>query len=464
MCSNHRIRRFAFGAVVLLLAQAGDAQGRRRPRKEAAAKLIRTDTIKVGAIGVLRSGPGDSFKASDELPAGASVEVIALKGRWAQVRIGRKRGWLLRRVLTGYQPTFEGNSGQAMPQVERVWGGQGTNTSFQVQVASKDAVLRSEAREDAAKIGDAAHGTTLVVVARSADREWVQVRNAEGAVGWISNELVQSRTMANVDGDDWSGSVAGNGASLATRWRRSDLPRLQVIAAIGIGYRSISMDFSSLGEGVLANTITDSQAMAAETNVDLVWRTLGRRVFIGIDGRFRTSYAKPGIEVLREDMSLGNVDFSAHESAGGLRAGIVIGDLALAARVGGRYDVFLTRSVDNVGLLPRESLSAGVVGARLDWYRLAPEVVLSIRGEMVVAGRHKQTAGLEDGETIQIRGGAGEIQARYRAADSIDVIANFHYGWSRYTWTGRSARNPDVMESERRDNAQSLGLGLGYRF
>ncbi len=450
--------------AVLALAVDANVEARRRPkkvkenRKNKPVKRIRDDTINAGEAANLRKGPGDNYKSTGVLPPGTAVVVIALKGRWAQVRSGKNVAWLLRRSLTGYQPD---SVDKAPVEGGRVWGGEMASAAFRVQVVSSDASLFVEPSSKSATAGSASRGTNYVVLSRSDDREWLEIRSKDGSVAWIQSDRVQSNTMAGVDGDGWQRAPD---APEASSWDRGSLPSLEAMMRIGIGYRAISMDFQSAGEGALANTITESQAMAAVGAVDVVWRSSSRRLHVGLDGRTRASYAKPGIDVIREDMSLGDVDFSMYETQAGLRLGIVLGDLEISPRVGGRYDAFLTRQVDNVGLLPRESLAALVGGLRIDWYRLAPEVVLSIRGDVVVSGRHKQTQGLKDGESTDIRGATGDLRAIYSASRLIDVVATFHYGWTKYVWSGRSERNPDVMRSERSDHAQSLGLGVAHRF
>lgn len=454
--------RVALCALSLLLLSAGVVESRGRSKKPKRSKLLRKDTIKAGVVGALRKGPGDSYKPAGELAAGTPVDVIALNGRWAHIRSGRTNAWILRRSLSGYESSAEAsepgeNAGS------REWGGAGTKASFSVTVASENVVLHESASDKAKSLGPAPRGTRFEIVGRSENRQWLEVRSGAGTTGWIPSDVVQSNTMADVDGEAWAASGTGPSA-IDTSWKRSSLSRFEVMTRLGVGYRSIEMDFSSAGAGELANTITESQAMAAQADLDLVWRSQGRRLQLGLDARFRTSYAKPGIEVIRDDMSIGDVAFAAHESRGGVRAGVVLGDVALAARMGGRYDVFLTRDVANAGLLPRESLSALVGGARLDWYRLSPEVVLTAEANVLAVGRLKQTVGLEDGENTKVRGASGEVRATYHATRHLDVVATFQYRWSRYTWTGQSARNPDVMQSQRSDHAQNLGLGIAHRF
>lgn len=453
----------SLGVAVLILATHARVEARRRPKgakqhKGKPSKQIRTDTIKSGEPATIRVGPGDSYKSAGDLPAGTTIVVTALKGRWAQVRRGRKLFWILRRSLTGYQPRTEPTTAA---EGARVWGGNDARASFRVQVASDDARLFLGPSLTAEVAGAASRGTDYVVVSRSDDRQWLEVRAPDGRAVWIQSNRVQSNTMADVEADGWSSTAS---APSLSAWRKGSLPGLEAATRIGLGYRSISMNHTSDGQGALANTITESQAMAAEGALDLVWRNSSRRVHVGVDGQVRASYAKPGIDVIRDNMSLGDVDFSMYETQGGARVGIVLSDFEISVRAGARYDVFLTRSVDNVGLLPRESLLSVVGGMRVDWYRLAPELVLSVRGEMLVSGRHRQTQGLEDGEETTVKGASGDLRAIYAATRLLDVVATFHYRWTGYSWSGRSERNPDVMQASRSDHAQSLGIGIAHRF
>lgn len=422
------------------------------------------DKIVARAPVAVHEGPGDGFKSKRKLKPGSKVTVLGRSGRWARVRAGKTRGWVLERALKSYAP----REGQAEVTEEtpsnRIWGKGEDNSGrfFVVEIASQGGELRASSNLEGESIAKLSPGDRVVVLTQSADREWMQVRENGGKQGWIQRASVKSSVAGGFGADAGKIDVSED---LDPVREREAMPRVSIRSRLGIGYRSLSMDFSSAGAGRLANTIVETQAMAASGASELVLRRANRRMYMAVDGRLRLSYSNPGIEIRRAGNVLGDVEFSMLEWQAGVRGGMALGrDFEIALRGGLRYDVFYTSSVDNPGLLPRESLLAYTAGSRLDWYRFLPDLVVSAYFEALLTGKRKQTPGLQDGTDATLRGAWVGLQSDYRLGPQLDLFASFIYGWVRTEWSGTSERNPDVMQSSRTDSTQTIQFGVARRF
>jgi len=110
----------------------------------------------------LRSGPGNRYAAQWMVSKGYPMQVLAVRGKWFQVRdFENDKAWV-------YRPM--------------------TNTTPHHVVKSKVANLRRSPTTHSAVVARLGYGDVLRTLGRQGD--WVRVKLANGRSGWIARRLV----------------------------------------------------------------------------------------------------------------------------------------------------------------------------------------------------------------------------------------------------------------------------------
>ena len=402
----------------------------------------------------LRKKPGEKEAVVARLPAGAEVTVLGIDGRWLRVRAGGAEGYVARTTVSSPE---DADAAAQLGQwsAGRRAGGRVVGELF-IDVVVDRAALRVEPRPDAAAIAALARGTRLTVVDAASDPAWIRARDPAGHDGWIGRAEI----------DNGASGVVVTGVDLRGVNRPRDdrggpaLRRLAVRADLGIGYRVLGMDLTSNAEGGLTNYAVDAGAMAATLDTDAVLR-LGGTWLAGADARLSASDSSPGIDYPGPTAPPGKIPFHTFEADAGARLGARLQQaFDVAARAGVHYDAFVTRSVANAGMLPRERLLGVTLGARVD---IAPErsrFAVTARFDALVLGGRAQTAGLQDGTSSTAHALWGGLALRYALGHRLAAFGGFDFGRATTEWSGMSARQPGVTRTRRVDTAQLVQLGI----
>jgi len=253
--------------------------------------------------------------------------------------------------------------------------------------------------------------------------------------------------------------VAGT-ASVADTYTRPAPRHLELRGELGLGYRSLGMDLTSNAEGGLTNYLVDADAVAVAFDGGGTLRLVGRW-FTGFDVGSHVSVSSPGIDYPGPTAAPGKIPFTTFAVDVGARIGLRAHDIDLALRVGGHYDAFLPKSVDNAGMLPRERLLGLTAGLRADFAPLHSRFGASARFDILAVGSRAQTPGLEDGTASTAHALWGGLSVRYQISARLAPFAAFDFGRATTTWTGASVREPGVTNAHRTDTTQLLQLGVG---
>jgi uncharacterized protein YraI len=145
--------------------------------------IVNTSTLNV------RSGPNVSFPVTTVLTFGQAVPLIGRNAAatWVQIQFGDgTTGWVNTQFITtaidiANLPITSDNvtpgTGQAVVTANRLNFRTGPGTNFDI-------------------LGVVLEGDVLTLLGRNADGSWLQVRRADGSVGWVSRSWVQ--TNANI--------------------------------------------------------------------------------------------------------------------------------------------------------------------------------------------------------------------------------------------------------------------------
>ena len=402
----------------------------------------------------LRKKPGEKEAAVVQLPAGTEVEVLAENGRWLRVRVNKVEGFLARTTVSNpdapvMAPT--GNwSAARHPNSEEI-------TELFVEVTAPTSTLRSAPKPDAASVVEVPRGGHLVVLDAGSNPSWIHARDEQGHDGWIARDQIDNgASSVVVTGVD----LKGLGMSPDAFVRRPQ-PKLALRADVGIGFRSLGMDLTSNASGGLTNYVVDADAIAATLDVDAVKRFAGR-AFVAGDARLQLSDSSPGINYPGPTSAAGKIPFETFAADVGVRAGLrakQVFDLSL--RAGVHYDAFVTRSVDNVGMLPRERLLGATLGLHADVAPPRSRFAVTARFDAIVIGARAQTPGLEDGQSNTAHGLWGGITVRYLLGHHLSVLGGYDLGRETTSWTGMSTREPGVTNAHRVDSTQLIQIGFG---
>jgi len=398
----------------------------------------------------LRKKPGEKQAAVAQIAPNTEVTVLAEDGRWLRVRVNGVEGFTPRTTISddpdAARPRTAGWSATRHP-------GDHEDTALQVATLAPGAMLDAP-RSDARKVRELAKGAQLSVVDAATTPGWIRAHDDQGHDGWVARSLVENSTTAVVTtGVDLRGSGLAH-----DDFARAERP-LAIRTELGFGYRSLGMDLSSNAEGGLTNYRVDADAIAIVAAADATWRDRRHLVVAG-DARVELGNASPGIEYLGPTSPPGTIAFRTFGVDLGVRAGVRVKQaIDLAVRVGGHYDAFLTTSVDNAGMLPRERLLGATIGARIEIAPPHSRIGVSARFDWLALGSRAQTAGLEDGQDSTAHAAWGGLCVRYTLGWLAPFIA-LDVERATTSWTGMSARAPGVTEASRVDTTQLMEIGI----
>jgi SH3-like domain-containing protein len=433
---------------------------------------------------VVRKKPGEKQASAGTLRAGTTVVVEGEKGRWLRVRAGKITGYLARTSVTGPSPATDTSAFQhaaptAPPQPPAPAGDElkpakgwraarrpdpkgPITTELFVEVTAVDAVLRAEPSAEAMTIADVSRGTRLIAVDAKEVPGWVRARDDRGFGGWIPRTQLGNGAAA----------VALTGATAEDmQLRRADSPapgptgKLAARRAFairidaGVGYRVLGMDFTSNGSDGLANYLVTAAASAADVELDVTARP-SRRLVLGLDTRVGASRGSP-IDYPGPSGPSGKIPFSTSQADAGIRAGFHAQRMfEVTARLGGHYDAWIARDVENAGMLPRERLLGATLGARVDIAPPRSRVSATLHVDALAAGSRAQTTGLEDGAASTARALWAGMTVRIQLARHLSLLSAYDLGRATTEWTGMSVREPGVTAARRVDSTQLMQIGL----
>jgi SH3-like domain-containing protein len=405
----------------------------------------------------LRKKPGEKEAVVARLAPGTQVTVLGIDGRWLRVRAGGVEGYLTRTTVSEPDPEDATPTGQ-WSAGRRALGA--TSNELFVEVVAVGAALRAEPRADAATRGALARGARLAVVDAASDPAWIHARDPAGRDGWVARtEIDNGASSVVVTGVD----LRGIGLSRDERAPPAAPSRLAVRAELGIGFRALGMDLTSNAEGGLASYVLDADAVAATLDVDVAIRP--GRAFVAADARVSVTDSSPGIDYPGPTSPAGRIAFHTFATDAGVRVGTrVRRAFDLALRAGGHYDAFVTASVRNAGMLPRERLLGATLGARVE---IAPErsrFAAAVRFDALVIGARQQTPGLADGPSSTARALWGGLTMRYALGRPfgrpLGVFGGYDFSRASTEWSGMSERQPGATRTRRVDTAQLVQIGI----
>jgi len=397
----------------------------------------------------LRKKPGEKEPAIAQIAANTVVTVVGADGRWLRVRVNGVEGYVTRTTITD-------DPDAPAPTAIPTWSaarhpGDHEETELQVEAIASGAMM-SAPQPRATKVRDLAKGERLLVIDAATTPGWIHAHDDQGHDGWITRSLVEnSATGVTTTGVD----LQGIGLS---RDNFSRTPRAFAIRAdVGLGYRSLGMDLTSNSEGGLTNYLVNADAVAAVVDGDVTWRA--GNAFVAIDARGEFSDSSPGIDYLGPTAPPGKIPFTTVAADVGVRGGIRVKQaFDLALHVGGHYDAFLTQSVDNAGMLPRERLLGATVGLRVEVLPPTSRIGVAAHFDMLLIGSRAQTPGLEDGQDSTAHALWGGLSVRYTLG-RLSPFVGLDFGRATTSWTGMSNREPSVTNAQRVDSTQLVQIG-----
>lgn len=130
----------------------------------------------------LRDGPGQAYVGMLKLNANTQLDLLARYNDWLQVGTpDGKIGWVLGQYLSIAPGVTE--------RVEVVTSIPEASPALLGRTSDRNVSLRGGPGTDYEKIGALGAGSQLDLLGRYAD--WFKVRTTQGAIGWVSNELVR---------------------------------------------------------------------------------------------------------------------------------------------------------------------------------------------------------------------------------------------------------------------------------
>jgi SH3-like domain-containing protein len=390
----------------------------------------------------VRKKPGEKEPAVVTVPANTEVTVLGEEGRWLKVKVNGAVGYITRTTITAPDVSDTPTSGG--------WSSQRKGDELFIEVPV-DGWLATEPKPSAAKVSDVPKGAHLIVIDATTPG-WIHARDDQGHEGWIARTSVENgATAVTISGVDLQGT--------AETYVRPAPSALAIRAEVGLGYRSLGMDLTSNAEGGLTNYLVDADAAAAVLDLGATYRLDG--FFVGGDVRTVVSEASPGIDYPGPTAPPGKIPFSTFATDAGVRAGIHVHDaIDLALRVGGHYDAFVTKMVDNAGMLPRERLLGATVGLRAEIVPPHTRFGATLRFDLLAVGSRAQTPGLEDGTSSTAHALWGGLVVRYQLSDHVSPFVAYDFGRATTSWTGPSVREPSVTNASRVDTTQLIQLGV----
>lgn len=425
----------ALGVIVAMVAVA-DASPRRT-----------TEAV------TLRQKPGEREAVVAKLPANTEVTVLGESGRWLKVRAPSGAvGYVTRTTITDPSVTKLAPTGAWSS--ARHPDGREIDALF-VEVTVPTSALHAQPTPTSAKVGDVAKGAHLAVIDGESPG-WVHARDDQGNEGYIARADVDNgASNVTVTGVDLQGTGMSRDAFVRPAPRA-----LTIRADLGIGYRSLGMDLTSNADGGLTNYLVAADAFATNLDVDAILRRSERWFFAG-DARFALGTSSPGIDYPGPTATPGKIPFDTFGADVGVRAGVhAHRALDLAVRVGGHYDAFLPKNIDNVGRLPRESLTGATLGARAELVPMGSRVSASVHLDVLAIGARAQTPGLEDGTNSSAHAVWGGATVRYFVSRHVSPFAGYEFERATTSWSGMSTREPGVTRAHRIDTVQLLQIGV----
>jgi hypothetical protein len=327
--------------------------------------------------------------------------------------------------------------------------------------------IRKKPGEKEAAVAKLAANTPITVL--DEEGRWLRVR-AGANEGYVLRTSVNDDTPAPDASPKWGASppevlgkpvqAAAGPADVSEAYTRPAPGHLTLRGELGLGYRSLGMDHSSNAEGGLTNYLVDADAVAVVLDGGGTLRLAGAW-FAGFDAHTHLSLSSPGIDYPGPTASPGKIPFTTFAVDVGARLGLRVRDIDLAARIGGHYDAFLPKSVDNAGMLPRERLLGLTAGVRADFAPAHSRFGASARFDVLALGSRAQTPGLEDGTSSTAHALWGGLSLRYLIGAHVAPFLAYDFGRATTSWTGPSVREPGVTNAHRTDTTQLLELGVG---
>ncbi|WP_079509870.1 SH3 domain-containing protein [Mesobacillus jeotgali] len=177
--------------------------------REAAKPVVaQTPADNSGSVTVdglrVRKGPGTSYDVIGSFNIGQAVEILSLKGSWAEVRTSALRGW----VSNEYIKSKKSKTDTAKPSTSASSAGKSSGT-----VGATSLNVREKPSLNARRVGQLNNGA--VVPVHSQSNGWAEI-TYEGKKAWVSSEFLKINGASAPDiaspapADQFTGTVTAS--------------------------------------------------------------------------------------------------------------------------------------------------------------------------------------------------------------------------------------------------------------
>lgn len=445
------------------------------------------------------SRPGEKSRVVTRVDTGASLKVLAKKGRWYKVKANGRTGWVKRTSVASTRAARKGvRNTRRKAFVEgrskrRGWSGSAPDDKVGADVVEEEELIEDELEDDevevAARSGRSDRrdaddldepverfvivaadtdlmakpssssdaliavepGSELLVIRESRSGDWLLVENIDGDAGWIRSGDIK---------DDAGG-----------QYRYAKTTRA---GGARIGYATIGSTFASDGMGELANYSTAAAAATLSVSGSYIHKYSEQYLLRG-DVGYTGMRSSPGIRYTNAAGQAGDIAFTQHEVDLGAAVGYNLkwdNGAVVYGRVGYHYGKFEVHEVDNfdvnLALLPSEILSGITVGVHVDVPRVNEKYAAHVGIDAIYPnGELKQTVGLEDGALADVFAAWATATVIYQWKPDMTLQGMYRYGMHEILWTGQaegSMRPHNATEAARKDISHSLYVGVGKEF
>lgn len=230
-----------------------------------------------------------------------------------------------------------------------------------------------------------------------------------------------------------------------------------------LGLRNLTSRFSSDGAMELGNYRLTARSYSAGIGLDVVVYRSGQLSGV-LDGRYQGNVASPGVQFATGEEGTGYVPFTTHDIDVGARVGYSLGWVRASGRAGYHADILQVAKVDNVGRMPSEVLTGYTVGAALEAPFTGTGWSARAAFDLLVAGKRKQTSGLEDGAPGSAAASWTSLAIGYALSSKLCAELGYRRAKWSTSWSGASGREADITSAKRTDVAQQFTVGLAQSF
>lgn len=436
----------------------------------------------------LLKAPEAKDKPLASIDANQKLEVLESQGRWMKVTYQGKTGWVRRlHVRTSAPPGSGGEDGAATEACKdrSSWCGEhGSGGGMRVVVEVDEVQVFKQPTSQSEQVSTLYKGDQLIVMGRRGD-SWLLVESADGESGWVPVTAVRDK------GNFINPREAPPGAGEQVRDEDEDLipKEPKRTAAVSSPRRDGNVDGGSVAASRQGGQ-AQSGKLAVSASVGAGLAALSNELNGAQGGGYRASATGPAVRLLAGgsyalapnlsvggDLTLNFMSGSFAYTAGGADEDIgftvtrtlvaakvgYVSSFAAFARVGFYFDLFSVGDLDNAASLPKESFASPALGVEVWLPPFVQNLSLGARADfMLIATSRSQTAGLEDGDSVDSASAIGALlQASYRLTPRIWVDGAYQLSRASTAWSGASVRDAMVTDGKRTDLLHFFTLGVG---